>query len=228
MIDEPPLLMFAKLIARPAAALVERLRGVPTSFVVDAMGGAGALDWRIKPIVGTSLIGVALTCDCGPCDNLALNSAIAQSQPGDIIVAATSGFTGAAVAGDLLLGIGRNRGIAGFVTDGLVRDLADLETLALPVYAIGVSPNSPSNRGPGTVGLPILCGGRAISSGDIIIGNRDGVVAIPSVQIEETLANLERVKAAEAAMLERVRKGLREPCIPEELLSGQRLRTTKP
>jgi 4-hydroxy-4-methyl-2-oxoglutarate aldolase len=224
MIDEPPLLTLAKSIDRPAAALVERLRGAPTSFVVDAMGGAGALDWRIKPIVGTSLIGVALTCDCGPCDNLALNSAIAQSQPGDIIVAATGGFTGTAVVGDLLLGIGRNRGIVGLVTDGLVRDIADLEALGLPIYAMGVSPNSPSNRGPGTVGLPILCGGRAISSGDIIIGDRDGVVAIPSARIEETLVNLERVKAAETAMLEQVRKGMSEPRIPEELLSRQRIR----
>jgi 4-hydroxy-4-methyl-2-oxoglutarate aldolase len=128
------------------------------------------------------------------------------------------------VVGDLLLGIGRNRGIVGFVTDGLVRDIADLEALGLPIYAMGVSPNSPSNRGPGTVGLPILCGGRAISSGDIIIGDRDGVVAIPSARIEETLVNLERVKAAETAMLEQVRKGMREPRIPEELLSRQRIR----
>ena len=77
MIEEPPLLTVAKTIERPDAALVARFAGAPTSFVADAMGGGGALDWRIKPLVGASLIGVALTCDCGPCDNLALNAAIA-------------------------------------------------------------------------------------------------------------------------------------------------------
>ena len=210
MIEEPPPLVFAPSIERPPAAAIERFRGAPTSFVVDAMGGLGALDWRIKPIVGTSLIGVALTCDCGPNDNLALIAAVAQSQPGDVLVVATGGFTGVAVVGDLLLGIARNRGVVGFVTDGLVRDLADLEALKLPVYAMGVTPNSPGKRGPGSVGLPVVCGGRAISSGDVVIGDRDGVVVAPRARIEETLANLEQVKAAEAAMLERVRGGLTE------------------
>jgi len=225
MIEEPPLLTIAKTIERPDAALVARFAGAPTSFVVDAMGGGGALDWRIKPLVGASLIGVALTCDCGPCDNLALNAAIARCQPGDVLVAATGGFVGAAVVGDLLLAISKNRGAVGFVTDGLVRDLADLEALALPVYAMGVSPNSPANRGPGTVGLPILCGGRAVGSGDIVIGDRDGIVVVPRARIAETLASLERVKGAEAAMLARVRAGLKEIPLAAELLEGGRIRS---
>ena len=148
MIEEPPPLVFAPAIERPPSELVEGLRGASTSFIVDAMGGSGALDWRIKPIVGNSLFGVALTCDCGPNDNLALIAACAESEPGDVLVAATGFFAGAAVTGDLLLGVARNRGVTGFVTDGLVRDLADLEALNLPVYAMGVSPNSPGKRGP--------------------------------------------------------------------------------
>jgi 4-hydroxy-4-methyl-2-oxoglutarate aldolase len=210
MIEEPPPLVFAPSIERASAAAAERFRGVPTSFIVDALGGLGALDWRIKPIVGTSLFGVALTCDCGPNDNLALAAATAQSQPGDVLVAATGGFTGAAVVGDLLLGIARNRGVVGFVTDGLVRDLVDLEALKLPVYAMGVTPNSPGKRGPGAVGLPVVCGGQAISTGDIVIGDRDGIVVVPRARIEKTLANLERVKAAETVLLQRVRDGLTE------------------
>jgi 4-hydroxy-4-methyl-2-oxoglutarate aldolase len=210
MIEEPPPLVFASAIVRPRAELIEGLRGAPTSFVVDAMGGSGALDWRIKPIVGRSLCGVALTCDCGPNDNLALVAAAAECEPGDVLVAATGAFAGAAVMGDLLLGVARNRGCVGFVTDGLVRDLADLEALGLPVYAMGVSPNSPGKRGPGAVGLPVVCGGSLISSGDAIVADRDGVVAVPRARLKETLANLKRVKAAEAAMLERVRAGLRE------------------
>jgi 4-hydroxy-4-methyl-2-oxoglutarate aldolase len=210
MIEETPPLVFAPAVERPEAALVERLRGAPTSFVVDAMGGAGALDWRIKPIVGRSVLGVALTCDCGPNDNLALIAAVAEAESGDVLVAATGGFAGAAVTGDLLMGVARNRGVAGFVTDGVVRDVDDLEALGLPIYAMGVSPNSPGRRGPGAGGLPIVCGGVAVGSGDVIFGDRDGVVVIPRARLSATLANLERVKAAEAAMLERVRGGLRE------------------
>ena len=210
MIEETPPLAFAPAFERPPAALVERLRGVPTSFVVDAMGGAGALDWRIKPIVGRSLIGVALTCDCGPNDNLAPIAAVAEAEPGDVLVAATKCFAGAAVMGDLLIGVARNRGVVGFVTDGLVRDLDELEALNLPIFAMGVSPNSPGKRGPGAVGLPIVCGGAAIASGDVIVGDRDGVVVVPRARLPATLDNLDRVKAAEAAMLERVRGGLRE------------------
>jgi 4-hydroxy-4-methyl-2-oxoglutarate aldolase len=228
MIEEPPLVTIARTIERPDGALVERFRRVPTSFVVDAMGGAGALDWRIKPIVGASLVGIALTCDCGPADNLALNAAIAQCQAGDVLVAATGGFTGAAVVGDLLLGIAHNRGAAGFVSDGLVRDRADLEALGLPVFALGLTPNSPGRNGPGTVGLPIVCGGVAVASGDIVVGDMDGVVVVPRVRIEETLANLDRVRAAEAAMVERVRGGLKDVAFVEDLLKSDRIRRVGP
>ena len=207
MIEEPPLLTIARNIQRPSPAEVERFRAIPTSFLCDAMSGDGALDWRIKPICMTSLLGVALTCQCGPADVLPLKTAVAISQPGDVIVVATGGFTGTAVVGDLLLGVAKNRGAAGFVTDGLVRDRIDVEALQLPVYAIGVTPNSPHSKGPGSIGLPIVCGGRAIASGDIVIGDRDGIVVVPRGDIAEVLKNLERVKAAEAKASERVRAG---------------------
>jgi 4-hydroxy-4-methyl-2-oxoglutarate aldolase len=193
----------------------------PTSFIVDAMNGTGALDWRIKPLVGRSLVGVALTCDCGPLDNLAFLAALAESRPGDALVVATGGYVGAAVTGDLLLGVARNRGAVGFDTDGLVRDLDDLETIGLPVFAMGVTPNSPQRRGPGSVGLPVVCGGVSIASGDLVVGDRDGVVVVPRARIAETLDSLERVKAIEAATLERVRAGLKE--LPIEVPALRRI-----
>ncbi len=210
MIEEPPPLVFAAEAKRPPAELIGRFRGVPTSFIVDAMGGTGALDWRIKPLVGRSLVGVALTCDCGPLDNLAFMAALADCRPGDVLVVATGGYAGAAVTGDLLIGVAKNRGAAGFVTDGLVRDLEDLETIGLPVYAMGATPNSPQRRGPGSVGLPVVCGGVVVASGDVVVGDRDGVVVVPRARISATLESLELVKASEAATLERVRAGLKD------------------
>jgi 4-hydroxy-4-methyl-2-oxoglutarate aldolase len=108
------------------------------------------------------------------------------------------------------MGVARNRGVVGFVTDGVVRDLDELEALNLSIYAMGVTPNSPGRRGPGSVGLPIICGGVPIASGDVMVGDRDGVVVVPRARLAETLANLERVEATEAAMLEKVRGGLKE------------------
>ncbi|MGO8833275.1 MAG: RraA family protein [Roseiarcus sp.] len=224
MIDEPPLLTIARRIERPDWDLVQRFAGVPMSFICDAMGGRGALDWRIKPIAMTSVLGVALTCQCGPADVLPLQAAVAQSGPGDVIVAANGGYTGAAVVGDLLLGIAKNRGVVGFVTDGLIRDRAEIEALGLPVYGAGVCPNSPHSRGPGTVGLPVVCGGRTVSSGDVVVGDGDGVVAVPRSQIALVLDSLEKVKAAEAKMLDRVRAGLREVEAVAALLAGDRVR----
>jgi 4-hydroxy-4-methyl-2-oxoglutarate aldolase len=221
MIEEPPPLIFAASAERPPAEVVERFRGVPTSFIVDAMSGTGALDWRIRPLVGRSLAGVALTCDCGPLDNLAFMAALADCRPGDVLVAATGGHVGAAVTGDLLIGVAKNRGAAGFVTDGLVRDLDDLETIGLPVYAMGVTPNSPQRRGPGSVGLPIVCGGVLVATGDVVVGDGDGVVIVPRARLSATLAGLEHVKAMEAATLERVRAGLKE--LPVEVPALKRI-----
>ena len=208
MIEAQAPLAFGPEVEPLAEELLVAFRDAPTSFIADALGGSAALDFRIKPLVGAAVFGVALTCDCGPSDNLALIAAVARGRPGDVIVAATGGYMGAAATGDLLLGVAKNRGVAGFVTDGLVRDLADLEALGLPVFATGLTPNSPGRRGPGTVGLPIICGGRTVASGDLVIGDRDGVVTVPRARIAETTARLAEVRAAEAALAARVRAGL--------------------
>ena len=81
------------------------------------------------------LVGVAITCDAGPGDNLAIHGAVHAAQPGDVIVAATDGFMATAVVGDLVLGMAKNRKVAGFVTDGAVRDLAGLLSVGLPAFA---------------------------------------------------------------------------------------------
>ncbi len=225
MIDDPPVLEIARGNPRPPDALVDQFRGVPTSFIVDAMGGRAAMDWRIKPIGPIlPMVGVALTCHCGPADNLALCAAITQCKRGDVLLAATDGFTGTAVVGDLLLGIARNRGAAGFVTDGLVRDQNDIEALAFPCFAAGATPDSPTRSGPGTVGLPVQCGGLRIDTGDVVIGDRDGVVVVPRTRIETVLERLVEIRAAEAVMLAKVRDGLSEVGLVSALLAGDRVR----
>lgn len=212
MIDEAPRIQ-QRPVARPAASLVDALRGTPTGFIVDAMGGKGALDFRIKPAIAdqAACCGAALTCDAGPADNLALVAALQSVQPGDVLVAATGNYTGCAVTGDLVLGMARNSGAVGFVTDGCVRDLPGIRTVGLPCFCVGITPNSPARSGPGTVGFPVTIAGHPVASGDVIVADQDGVVVVPQAQLEDVIARLPAIRAAEAAMDQDVRDGLRVP-----------------
>ncbi len=225
MIKDPPLLTIRRNFPRPAPDLVAALAGVPTGYAVDAMNGRGALDYRIKPLapVPAVLVGVAITCQCGPADNLALFGALAVAKPGDILVAATDGFTATSVTGDLLLGMAKNRGVAGLVTDGLVRDLAGILGVGLPVYCAGVTANSPVRNGPGTVGQPVILGGAAIESGDIILGDSDGIVVIPQGALGAILARLPDIRAAEAALEAKVKAGLEVPDFIQAILDSDRV-----
>lgn len=226
MIEDPPLLTVRSAFPRPAPDQLAALAGVPTGFVVDAMEGRGALDHRIKPLapLAAPLVGVAMTCHCGPADNLALFAALATAQPGDVLVAATDGFTGTAVTGDLLLGMARNRGLAGLVTDGLARDLSGILAVGLPLFCAGLTPNSPVRNGPGTVGLPVVLGGVSVEAGDVIVADNDGVVVIARAGAAEVLAKLDQVRAAEAAFEAKVKAGLGVPDFVSSLLKGPRVR----
>ena len=212
MIDEAPSIQRQDVV-RPSAAQVEALRGTPTGFLVDAMGGSGALDYRIKPAIAeqAGFCGVAVTCDAGPADNLALIAALEAVQPGDVLVCTTGSYAGCAVTGDLVLGMARNCGAVGFVTDGCVRDLTGIRMVGLPCYCIGVTPNSPARSGPGTVGFPITLAGHPVASGDVIVADLDGVVVVPAGRLDEIIARLPAIRSAEAAMDQAVRDGLRLP-----------------
>jgi 4-hydroxy-4-methyl-2-oxoglutarate aldolase len=142
-------------------------------------------------------------------------------------VAATDGFTTTAIAGDLLLGMARNRGVAGFVTDGSVRDLAGVLGVGLPVYCAGLTANSAARNGPGTVGLPIVVGGVAVESGDILVGDRDGVVVVPLKQAQAVLAKLADVRAAEASLEAKVKAGLEIPDFLSAIINSDRVREIK-
>ncbi len=211
MIDNPPKIRLDAVARRPRAEQVTALTGVPTGFLVDALGGSGGLDYRVKPVVPeqATFCGPALTCDAGPADNLAVFAALEQLRPGDVIVAACAGHTGCAVTGDLLLGMARNGGASGFVTDGCVRDVPGIRQVGLPCFAVGVTPNSPAREGPGTVGFPIVVGGVAIATGDIVAGDQDGIVVVPFDRIDACIERLVRVRSAEADLDAKVRGGLK-------------------
>jgi 4-hydroxy-4-methyl-2-oxoglutarate aldolase len=201
---------------RPDPAAVDRLRGTPTGFIADAMDGSGGLDYRIRPAIAgqDTFCGVALTCDAGPADNLALINCLEDVQPGDVIVATAHGHTGCAITGDLVLGMARNAGAVGFVTDGCVRDLPGIRGVGLPAFCIGVTPNSPHRSGPGSIGATIHLAGHAVQAGDVVVADQDGVVVVPRLRLAQVLERLPAIRDAEARADAAVRSGATRPTFP--------------
>jgi 4-hydroxy-4-methyl-2-oxoglutarate aldolase len=210
---------------RPTEAQLAAFRGAPTGFVCDARGRRGALDHRIRRLFGReTVVGTALTADCGPRDNLAAWAAIGVARPGDVLVLATGGYEGASVAGDVMVGMARNAGIAAVVTDGMVRDLAGIAEVGVPVYAVGLTPNSPWKNGPGAIGLAVAIGGETVHSGDILVCDAEGVVVVPLAEADAVIAELAEVKAKEVKMDAAVRAGDTAPAWLAEALRTKGVR----
>lgn len=213
MIEDPPVITLKRHVPRPTLAQIAAFTGVPTGFIADAMNGRGALDGRVKALIAgqDTFCGVALPVHVGPADNLGVLAALHVGQAGDVVMAAADFFQATAVVGDIVLGMMRNKGMVGFVTDGCARDLVGIEDMGLPCFATGVTPNSPVKNGPATVNLPVVCGGVAVDAGDIVCADRDGVVVVPFARIDAVIQALKGVQAAEDALLPRVKAGLKQP-----------------
>ena len=211
MIDDPPLLTVRRRPPAPAAELLLPYQGAPTGWLTDAMQGRGAMDAGVKPAPEVPamlrFMGIALTCWCGPNDESGAARRRGDGRAGDVVVAATEGFAGSGMAGDLVAGMARNRGAVAIVTDGMVRDRDGLMAVGLPVFCRGVTPNSCVRNGPGTVGLPVVAGGVPVATGDLVCGDADGVVVVPRLRLEEIGRQLAAVADAERAAEAAVKAG---------------------
>jgi 4-hydroxy-4-methyl-2-oxoglutarate aldolase len=197
---------------RAAPEVVKKFSGLPTGNVCDAQGRVGALDYRIKPVSEISqFCGTALTIDSGPRDNLAAWAALDIVQSGDVILITTGGHLDSSVAGDLYVGMAQNAGVAGIVTDGLIRDLPGINAVGIPVFARGICPNSPWKNGPGSVGLPIVIGGVTVNAGDIVVGDQDGVVIVAQAKAAAVAEGLQAVLDKEKSMEAAVKAGRTVP-----------------
>jgi 4-hydroxy-4-methyl-2-oxoglutarate aldolase len=176
--------------------------------VHEAQGRQGALDSAIKPIDPKStLAGTALTVDCRPGDNLAIQYAVTVAKPGDVLVVDAKAYTEGGAWGDLLTLSAQQRGIAGLVIDGSVRDINSIIAMGFPVFSRAVCLKGTDKNQPGGVGGDIVCGGVAISTGDLIVGDADGVVAVPSANAGEVLESALRREQSEEAMRQEIRAG---------------------
>jgi 4-hydroxy-4-methyl-2-oxoglutarate aldolase len=206
---------------RPEPPVIESFRGVATALIADALGhGFGVVDHDIRPVWnGPGFAGPALTVETAPDDILAVHASLKFSRPGDVMVVATRSSTRAAVLGGITTGLLRNAKIVAAVTDGVVRDVAHIEANGLPVYARGVSPGIPFKNGPGRIGLAVSLGHVAIAPGDIVVGDRDGIVVIPLAHAQHTANALENARNIEADLEAVVGAGTAVPPYAEQALA---------
>lgn len=195
-------------IVRPDHAVVESFKGIPTGVVSDAMGRSNSMAAEVKPVwSGAKLVGPALTVRTFPADNLMIHKAATLAHPGDVLVVNAGGYRDAAVFGDLLAYSCKVHGIAGIVIDGSARDAEGLAAIGFPVFARGVLPMGPFKDSPGSINLPISCGGIAVRPGDIILGDADGVVVIPREHAPEILGKAQAAIAKEQQLRKRIEQG---------------------
>ena len=180
---------------RLADDLVERFRAFASPNLADAMGRFNFMDPGMMSRSGLPLCGRAVTVNCRPADNLMVHKALQFAEPGDIVVVATGGNTTSAVFGGLMCTAAAAKGLGGIVVDGAIRDVDDLTRMRFPAFSRSVCPGGCDKDGPGEINVAISCGSAVVAPGDIVVGDRDGLVIVSP---EEAQSVLERARAREA------------------------------
>lgn len=191
-----------------ATDLIARYAKLPTANVADAMDRLGAMDARIKPVwSGATLVGRAYTVWTRAGDNKVLHEALRLAAPGDVLVVNGEGDESRALLGELMGERAKVNGLAGFVVDGAIRDAEVLGEIAMPVFARAVTPAGPFKYGPGKLGTTVAVGGVAVTPGDLVLGDSDGVVIVPQAEVERVLIAAEAKFADETARRADIKAG---------------------
>ncbi|MFL0507146.1 RraA family protein [Ureibacillus sp. 179-F W5.1 NHS] len=178
----------------------ERFYALPTTAISDATGGHTNLDSKIKPLADHfKIAGRAITVRLPDGENGAVLEAISMAQKGDILVIDAKGNTNRAVAGDFVVSLAKGIGVQGFVVDGVIRDMAAIQDLDFPVFALGTTVAAGFKNGGGVVNCPISVGNVTVHPGDFIIGDIDGVVVVPQQDIEKIVETAEKKIAKDEA-----------------------------
>ncbi|WP_027927665.1 RraA family protein [Amycolatopsis benzoatilytica] len=173
---------------------------IPTTTLADILGRGQVLDHGVRPLWAPlpRIAGPAYPVRCPPGDNLMLHAAIHRAPAGSVIVA-ESGDLDYALAGGNVCATAQRRGIAGFVLDGVIRDLMEVREMRFPVYARGVIPIPGTKAAVTPLGEPAQCGGVTIAPGDIVVADEEGVVVVPAGTAEQVLADARKRLAKEEA-----------------------------
>lgn len=180
-----------------------------SSHLADSMSHLQAASGAIRAWhrARKTLCGPALTVKAAPGDNLLVQKAVDLARPGDVIVVDVGGFTDQAVVGELMARWAARRGVGGFVVDGAIRDLDYITASDMPVYARAATPRGPSRVGPGEINVPVCIGGMVVRAGDIIVGDADGVVAVPPADAQVVLKAAGALREREGVQLAAIADG---------------------
>jgi 4-hydroxy-4-methyl-2-oxoglutarate aldolase len=148
--------------------------------------------------------GPALTVEVRPGDNLMIHAAMAIAKPGDVIVVDGKGDQTCALMGTIMMNQCRAAGIAGVILDAAVRDSFEIREMGYPVFSVGTNPNGPTKFVPGRINHPICAGGIAISPGDLIVADADGVVVVEREKAAAMLPLAASKEADEKARIEAI------------------------
>jgi RraA family protein len=168
-----------------SAALAARFSAIPVANVSDSMHRLCGSGPALRPIhSGGGLCGPAVTVKTRPGDNLLIHMALNLAVEGDVIVVDGGGDLTNALVGERMLAYCVAKKFAGVVINGAVRDHGWIKAQPLPVFAAGISHRGPYKDGPGEINVQISIGGMVIQPGDLIVGDDDGIVAVPFAQAE--------------------------------------------
>ena len=178
-----------------------------TSTIYEASGLPCAMDIGIRPAWPRArLCGSAFTVRCTTGDNLAVHRALERVGIGDVLVVQAGGLL-AGYWGEVLSRAAQARGVHGLVIDGGLRDVDALETLRFPAFCRGISMLSTTKRSAGELGMPLTVGGIMVAPGSLVMGDADGVIAVPPDRIQDTLVAAEARKTMEEGVIKRLCAG---------------------
>jgi 4-hydroxy-4-methyl-2-oxoglutarate aldolase len=193
---------------RVPAEIVKQASEFQPAILADVAGRRGALHGRIRPLrPRMKLAGPALTVEVRPGDNLMIHAAIALAQPGDVLVIDGKADQTSALMGTIMMTACRQRGIAGVVVDGAVRDSLEIDEMDYPVFSVGTNPNGPTKNIAGRIGHPVTVGGVTVHAGDFIIGDGDGVMVVEREKIGSLIGAARRKVEDEAKRIASIQGG---------------------
>jgi RraA family protein len=189
--------------------VIAMLREIPVAALSDNMHrNIGTVGLHPYHRAGKqTMAGTAVTARSRGGDNLTYLRALEFCRAGDVLVIDAGGDLNNAVVGGILSFYAASIGIAGVVIDGALRDVAEIRERDFPVYARGVTHRGPYKDGPGEINVPVSVGGMVVNPGDIVVGDQDGLLAIPQQGIEELIDKARAHLAAEAQTIQAMKEG---------------------